>query len=144
MMCSIKSLTIFTTRIRRLTGGYIFTLSTLAGGGGYPVSGLGRGWGTPSQVWVKGYPIPGLGGGYPISGLGGTPSQVWMVGGVPHPGLDGGGGVPQPGLDGGGEVPGVPHHHPDLAGVQTFYTKKILFTTRKSSCVNARGILPNT
>ena len=43
---------------------------------------------------------------YPRSGVGGTPSQAWMVGGgVPQPGLDGGegGGVPQPGLDGGGE-----------------------------------------
>ena len=59
-------------------------------GGGYPISGMGRGvphlrsryGGTPSQVWV---------GGYPISGLGGTPSQgvpyVWRgtpCWGVPH------------------------------------------------------------
>ena len=50
---------IITARIRRMTGGYIFTLSTLAGEGS-----------TPSQVWVRGgYPISGLGGG-------GTPSQV--------------------------------------------------------------------
>ena len=46
--------------------------------------------GTLSQVWVGGYPIPGLdGGGYPVPGLenggGGTPSQVWMVGGILHP-----------------------------------------------------------
>ena len=50
-------------------------------GGGYPIQcldggGVPRsmsGWGgTPSQVWV---------GGYPITGLGGIPSQVWM--GVP-------------------------------------------------------------
>ena len=48
--------------------------------GGYPISVLGRGvphprsrWGgTPSQVQVEGYPIPGL-GGYPIPGPGGTP-----------------------------------------------------------------------
>ena len=64
-----------------MTGGYIFSLSTLAGGGG-----------TPSQVWVGGYPISGLGKGYPIPGLGrgyppwtrsgwGTPNQVWMMGG---------------------------------------------------------------
>ena len=45
---------------------------------------------------------PGLDGG-------GYPSQVlMMMGGVPHPGLDGReGGVLQPGLDDGG-VPGVP------------------------------------
>ena len=43
-------------------------LSTLAGGGGE---------GTPSQVWLGGYPIPGLAGGD-------TPSQVWPMG-VLHP-----------------------------------------------------------
>ena len=37
--------------------------STLAGGG-YPISGLGRG-GTPSQVWGMGYPPP-PGTGYPL------------------------------------------------------------------------------
>ena len=95
-----------------MTGGYIFSLSTLAGGG-YPISGLGRG-GTPSQVGgvpsprSGGYPVPGLGGylvpgpggypvpgpgGYPIPGLGGTPgtpprqsstaSTCYAAGGVP-------------------------------------------------------------
>ena len=64
-------------------------------GGGWGVPHL-RSGGTPSKVWVGGYPIPGL-GGYPISGLGrgypgyphtevwmvgGTPSQVWIVGGA--------------------------------------------------------------
>ena len=38
---------VITARIRRMTGGYIFSLSTLAGGGG-------GGEGTPSQVWVGG------------------------------------------------------------------------------------------
>ena len=52
----------------------------------YPRSGGG----TPSQVWVGGYPIPGLDGG-----------------GVPHPRSGRGGRVSQPGLDGGG-APGVP------------------------------------
>ena len=91
---------IFTARIRRMTEGYIFTLSTLA---------RSRQGGTPSQVWmvVGGYPISGLGGGVPHlrSGgvphhrYGGYPSQVLMVGvpGVP----------PQLGLDGGG-YPGYP------------------------------------
>ena len=80
-----------TARIRRMTGGYIFSLSTLAGEGypisglgrggrGYPISGLGKG-GTPSQVWVGRYPIPGLGRGYPIPGLGEYPISG---GGVPH------------------------------------------------------------
>ena len=58
---------------------------------------------------MGGYHIPGL------DGVEGTPSQVWMVGGVPHPrsgwwgrgypipGLDGGlPWYPQPGLNGGG------------------------------------------
>ena len=49
------------------------------------------GRGTPSQVWVGAYPVPGL-GWYPNPGLGGggTPTQVW-VGGYPNPGLGGGG-----------------------------------------------------
>ena len=72
---------LFTARIRRMGEGNIFSLFSLAGGtpsqvwvGGYPISGLGRG-GTPSQVWVGGYPVQGL-------GRGGTPSQVG--GGIPH------------------------------------------------------------
>ena len=56
---------IFTARHPKDGEGYIFSLSTLDGGGG-----------TTSQVWVGGYPISGLGGGYPIPGLGR---------GVPHP-----------------------------------------------------------
>ena len=56
-------------------GGYIFSLSTLAGG-------------------RRGYPIPGLGRGYPISGLGrgvSHPRSRWgypisdLGRGVPHP-----------------------------------------------------------
>ena len=65
-------------------------------GRGVPCPGQDGGGVTPSQVWVGGYPVPGLGRGYPIPGL------DW---GVPIPGLDGGGGTwstPQPGLDGGG------------------------------------------
>ena len=46
-----------------------------------------------SQVWMRGYPIPGLDGGYPFPSLDGgiPPSQVWMGGtpirkdGVPPP-----------------------------------------------------------
>ena len=79
------SFSLFTARIRRMTGGYIFSLSTLLGGG-YPISGLGGG-----------YPIPGLGRGvphlrsgwgvpHPRSGWWGVPGvppdQVWMVGGT--------------------------------------------------------------
>ena len=47
------------------------------------------GVGTPSQVWVGEYPVPGLGGGPPVPGVGGTPSQVWVEGYL-IPGLDGG------------------------------------------------------
>ena len=101
-----------------MTGGYIFTLSTLVEGGG-----------TPFQLWVGGYPISGLGRGVPHlrsgvphlrSGWGGT--QVWMVGctlgtpltrsgwwGVPQPGQDGGvyPGYTRPGLGGGDLIPGL-------------------------------------
>ena len=116
-----------------MTGGYIFSMSTLAGGG-YPILGLGRGVPhlrsggvTLSQVW--GYPIQVY-----MVGVGGYPSPVLMAGGTPsrsgwwgvlHPGLDGGdnhiqvlmvGGTPWLGLDGGG-TQGTPHHHQDLARV---------------------------
>ena len=47
--------------------------------------------GTPSQFWVGGIPRPRSGWGVPHSRSGGTPFQVWMVGGYPIPGLDGGG-----------------------------------------------------
>ena len=65
--------------IRRMGEGNIFSLFTLVEGGGAG--------GTPSQVQVGGYPIPG-------PGRGGTPSQVQVGGGYPIPG-PGGGGVPR-------------------------------------------------
>ena len=75
--------------------GNIFSLSTLAGGGGYSVPGLDgvvphprSGWeGYPILV-MRGYPIQDHDGGLPW----GTPSSKteW---GTPHPGLDG---VPPP------------------------------------------------
>ena len=60
---------------------------------GYPIPDLGRG--CPGQVWMVGGGVP-----HPRSGVGGYPSQVWMVG-LPHP-RSGVGGVPWPGVDGGG------------------------------------------
>ena len=66
--------------------GTVFSLSVHISGEG----------GTPSQVWVGGYPISGL-------GRGGTPSQVW-VGGVPH--LRSGGYLMSGGIP---HVWGVPH-----------------------------------
>ena len=125
--------------------------------------------GTPSQVWVGGYPIPSL-GGYPISGLGwgGTPSQVWMVGGIPHLrfgwgypilGLDGGGylGYPRPGLDGGGTpsqvwmvgVPGIPPNQVWMVGgtwgtppthETEQHSEHLLHGGRCASCVHAGGL----
>ena len=69
-----------------LVGG---TLSQVwvGGRGGNPSKVWMVGGGTPSQVWWwgRGYPIPGLmAGGYPFQvwWWGGTPSQVWMVGGT--------------------------------------------------------------
>ena len=95
----------FTARVRSTREGNVLTpvcVSVHTCGGGYPISGLGRG-GTPFQVWVGGTPsqvwgVPHLGsGGVPHLRSGGTPSQVrgypisgWGVpqlrsGGVPHP-----------------------------------------------------------
>ena len=74
----------------------IFSVCSHLRGGGYPISGLGRGVPHPrSRFW--GYPIPG-------PGSGGTPSQVW---GVPHPRS---GGTPSQ-VRGGSpsQVWGVPH-----------------------------------
>ena len=82
----------FTARIRRMTGGYIFSLSTLVGAGGS--------WSTPSQVWPGGGGVP-----HPRSGQGGIPSQV--LGGVLH---FRSGVPPQPGVDGG--YPGYPSSTP--------------------------------
>ena len=118
---------VINARVRRVTEGNVFTLSTISGGGGVPCprsvrgiphSGLngGGGGGTPARSgWWGGTPARSGWWGEPRPGLdgGGYPSQVWMVG-VPWSGLDGGGtqgtplarsgwwGVPQPGLDGGG------------------------------------------
>ena len=94
-------------------GKVIFSVCPHLRGGGYPISGLGRGVPHPRSGWWGGG-VPHLrsgwwGGGVPHSRSqwlgGGTPSQVWMVGrGVPHPrsGWWGGGGYPIQGLDGGG------------------------------------------
>ena len=82
--------------------------------GDYPVPGRGGStkcqvWtgGTPSQVWMRrGVPHPRPGpGGIPHlrSGQGSNPFQVWMGGGFPISGLDAKG-DPIPGLD-----RGVPH-----------------------------------
>ena len=62
-----------------------YPISSLGREGGYLISGLGR-VGTPSQVWVGGYPILGPGRGVPH--LGGVPhvQRVPHVqkGGYPH------------------------------------------------------------
>ena len=74
---------VVTARIQRTREGNIFSLSTLAGGGGYPF---------PGQDWGGGgYPIPRSGcedtlGCAPHSGC---PRSGWE-GGNPHPELDGG------------------------------------------------------
>ena len=111
--------------------GNIFSLFTLAGGGGgtpshdcgwerYHISGQGGG-GTPSQVWMVG--VPGIPSTTTTrTGWGTPPHQDWMEyppprsgwwGGYPGysppppppPGLDGV--TPNPGLDGGGYPPPI-------------------------------------
>ena len=128
-----------TARIRRMTGGYIFSLSTLGGGG--TRSSLGRGGGRyPIQPWTGGYPNLGWGrgstpshvwGGTPTLDRGGTPSHVWggtptLDGGVPH--LRG---VPHP--MSGGSTPGTPPNR---------NSKHLLRLRggRCASCVHAGGL----
>ena len=78
-------------------GGGWYPISSLDGGGGYTISGVDRG-GTPFQVQVVWYPIPGLdrgvlhpadggGEGYPIPGLDGG-YRILLMGGYPHQRLD--------------------------------------------------------
>ena len=80
---------IITARIRRMTEGNVFTLSTILGGG-YPIPGLGR----------RGYPIPGPGRGvphhrsregervpHPRSGWGTPPTRSESVTPPPGPGM---------------------------------------------------------
>ena len=103
---------LITARIRRMGEGTVFSLFVSSHlGGVLPQSGLGgvphlrsgRG-GTPSQVWLGGYPIPGLGGrGYPILGLDGVPPPTrsgWGTS-LPRPGM---GYPPRPGT---GNPPGT-------------------------------------
>ena len=82
----INKIIFITARIRRMTGGYIFSLSTLWGG--YPIQPWMGGY--PIQPWMGGYPIQPWTGGTPTLDRGGTPSHVWggtptLDGGVPHP-----------------------------------------------------------
>ena len=123
---------IITDHVRSTTEGYVFTLSTM-GGGGYPIWLMGGvphpcpgGGGTPSMSRQGGVPHPCPGGGvvlHPCPGGGGTPSMSrWggtpsmsRLGGVPHPAGRGGvphpcpgGGVPQWGGTPVGGPPGVP------------------------------------
>ena len=86
---------IITARIRRMTGGYIFTLcvSSHLGGGYLPSGQVGGGGYLPSQVWMGGYPPSQVGGGVPTfpGGGGYLPFQVWGGGylpmvGTPPPG----------------------------------------------------------
>ena len=73
----VDTVELITARIRIMGEGTVFSLFVSSHPGGYP-----------SQVWGGGYPISGLGGtpsqvlGYPISGLGGYPHH--RSGGVPH------------------------------------------------------------
>ena len=98
--------------------------------GGYPISGLDgapRGYlGTP----------PTRSGWWGVSHwrlVGGTPSQVWMVGGgTPLTRSGWWGGYPIPGLDGGG-VPGVP----PLSHKTEQHSTHLLRGGRCASCVHA-------
>ena len=134
-----------TARIRRMTGGYIFSLSTLWGGypiqpwtGVYPIQPWMGGY--PNQPWMGGVPDPALDRGYPNLGqrgypipcLGGYPNLGW---GVPHPMSGGvphlrGGGYPIPCPRG---VPWVPPHQNSKHLLQ-------LCGGRCASCVHAGGL----
>ena len=76
--------TVVTARIRRMREGNIFSLPTLAGGGGaHSQVRTGGGGNTPSQVWTERVPLPSRSD--PRS-EGGTPG---LDRGIPHPGLVG-------------------------------------------------------
>ena len=103
-----KILSIVTARIRRMTGGYIFSLSTLAGGGG---------GGTPSQVWPGGGVLHlRSGGGVLHLRLGGTSSQVrgGYMGYPPYPDLGRGTPLLRPGMRYPPPRPGIGYPLPEM------------------------------
>ena len=77
LMADVSSLGVITARIRRMTEGNVFTLSTIAGGGGVTLS-----------SWWGGYPHPVPMGGTPSFLMGGTPPSgwqgypIWLTGGT--------------------------------------------------------------
>ena len=95
---------LITARIRRMTGGYIFTLCVSPHLGGVPTFRMvGGGYLLSGPGWGGGYLLSGPGGEYLLSGpgWGGTYSQVQVGGGVPTL-RSGWGGVPTfPGPGGG-------------------------------------------
>ena len=124
-------------------------LSTLVGGG------------TPSQVWLGVYPIPGLARGYPIPGLDGVPPPPDLGWGTPRPGtgyppglgmgspldlrqvppLDLGQGTPpRPGM---GYLPGPGTGSPPRPGMgypPSQHSEHLLRGRRYASCVLAGGV----
>ena len=132
---------IITARVRTYDGRLCFhrCVSVQLSGGGYHVVSLGRG-GTPSHVWLGGYPISGP-GGYPISGLGEYPipgPRGYPIPGpgVPHPRSWG---VPHPRFGGtpsqvrGEGVPQVPPRTDQ-------HSEHLLRGGRYASCVHAGGL----
>ena len=119
-----EEIQLITARIRRMTGGYVFSLSTIAGvpgsvsrwgdGGGLPQLGPGSDGGNQPDP-DGGLPQPGPDGGYPGQGwgtpypdldLGGTLARSGWVWGYPGQVRAGAGtlarsrwGVPQPGME---------------------------------------------
>ena len=78
---------IITARVRSTTGGYVFTLFTIWGGGvptlrsGWGGYLLRSGWGVPICSGSGGTYLLGGGGGVPTLRSGwGVPTQVWMGG----------------------------------------------------------------
>ena len=111
---------VITFRIRRMREINIFSLSTLAGGGG--------GGAIPRSGQGKGYPIPSL-------DRGGTPIQVRM-GGVGTLSRSGQGGIP-PGLDG---VTPTPQDWIGYPSGEEKHSEHLLRGGRYASCVHAGGL----
>ena len=149
----------------RTTGGYVFTgvclfkfrvggtpSQVLVGGVPHPRSWRGGctasqvwlgGRGTQSQVWLEGYPIPGLAGGYPIPGYTLGPRMGYLPptwdGIPPRPGM---GYPPRPETGYPPPKPGMGYPPTDLGRGTPLsqHIKHLLYGRWYASCIRTGGL----